>query len=252
MAIQHVGSMTWREVRDFIHERVVALLPLGSLEAHGPHLPLNTDVVIATEMVRRGSKKLSAQGKDVLVYPPLVYSPAAFGTKFHGTINVSGDSYVAYLRSVLAEIGNLGVRAVCMVTCHVDPAHMDALAACIKAAAATRVSDLRVIFPDITKEPWLSLMPEEFRKGGAHAGQYETSCMLAIGADKVREGVRKNLPRVDVNLARAIQAGMKSFEECGGPNAYFGDPAAANSARGEDYLEALATIVADAVTEAGV
>lgn len=250
MSIHHLGSMTWREVKEFVHERVVALLPLGALEAHGPHLPVNTDVVIATEMAKRGAKKLSAAGKDVLVYPPLVFSPAPFARAFPGTVDIPKDTYGAYLVGVLAHMAEIGVRTVCLVTCHVDPAHLDVLRGFAKGPPSGNGLDgLRIIFPDPTKEPWVFLMPEEFRRGGAHAGQYETSCMLAIGPDKVREEIRKSLPKIDVNLGRAILAGFTRFEDCGGPEAYFGDPASANATKGEEYLEALATIVCDAVTE---
>ena len=49
-----VSEMSWTEVDEALKERPVAILPVGAIEAHGPHLPLNTDTVIATEMARAG------------------------------------------------------------------------------------------------------------------------------------------------------------------------------------------------------
>jgi len=55
-----LSEMTWTEVDEAIRERPVALVPVGAIEAHGPHLPVSTDTLIATEMARRGAKKLKA------------------------------------------------------------------------------------------------------------------------------------------------------------------------------------------------
>src|SRR6185503_7645372 len=52
-----ISEMTWTEVDEAMKDRPVALVPVGATEAHGPHLPLNADTVIATEMARRGAAK---------------------------------------------------------------------------------------------------------------------------------------------------------------------------------------------------
>ena len=57
---------------------VVAILPLGAIEAHGPHLPVGTDVWIAEAMARDGAERLGAEGIAVLILPPLAYAPAPF------------------------------------------------------------------------------------------------------------------------------------------------------------------------------
>lgn len=249
MSIQHLGAMTWREVKEFVHDRVVVMVPLGAVVAHGPHLPLNTKVLIATEMTRRAALKVATKGRDVLVHPPMVYAPALHGAEFPGTVNVESGTYAATLLSVLRQIRGLGPRTACLVTCHVDSAHRDAIYRCLKAAeGAAGMEDLKIVFPDVAREPWVHLMPEEFRRGAAHAGRFETSCVMALQADRVREDVRANLPKVEASLAKAMREGKVGYAACGGPDAYFGDPASANAADGEEYLEALATIVFDALT----
>ena len=60
-------EMTWTEVDAVLKDRPVALLPIGATEAHGPHLPLSTDTVIAQEMARRGAVKLKEHGVACLV-----------------------------------------------------------------------------------------------------------------------------------------------------------------------------------------
>ncbi|MGH7521267.1 MAG: creatininase family protein, partial [Gemmatimonadales bacterium] len=71
MPVHELAQLTWEEVRDLDRERTLVILPVGAIEAHGPHLPLDTDVVIATAMARAGAKGLGARGKGVLILPAL-------------------------------------------------------------------------------------------------------------------------------------------------------------------------------------
>jgi creatinine amidohydrolase len=243
VSIQHLGTMTWREVKDFVQDRVVALVPLGSLVAHGPHLPLNTDIVLSSEMSRRAARKIANAGRDVLIFPPVAYTAAGAGSRFAGTVHVAPEASGSFLRSLLAQIRGMGLRTAALVTCHVDPDHV----ATVEAAMKSSPKDLRIVCPNLMKEPWVGRMPEEFRRGGAHGGKVETSCMMALHSDKVREEVRKGLKKIDADLVSAIEQGKKSFEEWGGPGAYFGDPASATAAEGEKFLDLLAELVAEAV-----
>ena len=75
--------MTWEEARDLDPAHTVAILPTGAIEAHGPHLPLATDVVIATAMARAGARALAPHGLDSLILPPFASSAATFAACGH-------------------------------------------------------------------------------------------------------------------------------------------------------------------------
>ena len=79
--------MTWEEARDAAGPGSVAILPVGAIEAHGPHLPLETDVIIAQAMARSGAARQAARGSSVVVLPPLTYTAAAFAQGFAGTLS---------------------------------------------------------------------------------------------------------------------------------------------------------------------
>jgi creatinine amidohydrolase/Fe(II)-dependent formamide hydrolase-like protein len=64
MAVHVLATMTWTEVRALTAGRTVAILPTGAVEAHGPHLPLGTDIVIAEAMARAGAARLAARNFD--------------------------------------------------------------------------------------------------------------------------------------------------------------------------------------------
>jgi creatinine amidohydrolase len=238
-----VAEMSWTEVDEALKERPVAILPVGAIEAHGPHLPLNTDTVIATEMARRGAAKLKEQGVHALILPPVYFTVADFGAGFAGTLTVSPETSVALLRDVCVAASKK-FRAVAIANIHLEPGHIDCLKAAIEEARKLGAS---VCWADITKKRWVETLGESFKQGD-HAGAFETSLMMAVAPDMVRERERISLPPVD-GLMVALKKGAKTFAEAGGEDAYFGDPTAASSEDGESHFEALGEILRLSVME---
>src|SRR3989442_7688812 len=101
MPVHELAQLTWEEVRDLDREHTLVVLPVGAIEAHGPHLPLDTDVVIATAMARAGARRLAAPGggggNPVLLPPAFVYTAANFGAGFHGTLSIPGITVTALI-----------------------------------------------------------------------------------------------------------------------------------------------------------
>jgi len=97
---------------------VVAVLPLGAVEAHGPHLPVGTDVWIAEAMARAGAEKLGKEGLSAVVLPSLAYAPAPFANAHPGTLSIRPEtltalvvdlaSAVAARMSVTSQVGLAG------------------------------------------------------------------------------------------------------------------------------------------------
>jgi len=246
MATRELGEMTWEEVRDLDPARTVAILPTGALEAHGPHLPLAADVLIAGAMARAGARALASRGIETLILPPLSYTAASFAAGFPGTISVSGGTVTSLLLEIAGEMTRQGFRALALANAHLDPAHLRSIAEAERRAREGGLIPL--IHPDITKKPWALRLTEEFQSGACHAGRYESSIVLAERPDLVREPVRKGLPPHPESLSRAIRSGATSFEEAGGKRAYFGWPADASAEEGRASIETLGAILADAVS----
>ncbi len=243
-----MAEMTWEEVRDLDRARTVAILPVGAIEAHGPHLPLGTDVVIALAMARAGARALKPRGLGALILPPLPYTAASFAAGFAGTVSVPGGTVTALLLDLARELTRQGFRALAVANAHLDPAHLNSIADAERRAREGGMIPL--IGPDITKKPWALRLTEEFRSGACHAGRYESSIVLAERADLVREEVRKGLPPNPSSLSKAIRSGAKSFEDADGGRAYFGWPADGTAEEGRASIGALGAILADAVGEA--
>src|SRR2546422_399954 len=105
----------------------------------------------------------------------------------------------------------------------------------------------RIVFPDVTKKPWAVRLTDEFRSGACHAGQYESSIVLAARPELVRETVRRSLPANPRSLRGAIRAGLTNFEQAGGPRAYFGSPAEARADEGAPPNGGLGAVLEEAV-----
>lgn len=239
-----LAAMTWEEARDRAGPATVAILPVGAVEAHGPHLPLETDIIIAQAMARAGAERLSVRGIVAVILPPLAYTAADFARGFSGTISLRPETVIATLRDIGASLQAQGFGLLAIANAHLDPAHL----ASIEAAAGTiRRAGLAVAFPNLTRRPWGGRLGDEFRSGACHAGQFETSIVLAERPDLVREPIRIELTANPASLSKAIRDGKQSFEEAGGPRAYFGAPAQASAGEGRATVEVLGTILEEAV-----
>ena len=224
----------------------LALLPAGAVEAHGPHLPLGTDVVIAEAMAEEGAKRLAAQGWEPVILPPITYTAAPFAAEFPGTISVSPETVTALVVDIARALTRQQVRALLIANAHFDPAHIGALYAALEKAQAEEL--IPIVFPDVTRKPWALRLSEEFKSGACHAGQYEGSIVLAARPELVDEAARATLAPNMRSLAVAIREGKGTFHEAGGPLAYFGDPRAASAEEGRRTIETLGEILAEAVT----
>src|SRR5262245_2498436 len=149
MAIRELAELTWEDVRDLGRSRTVAVLPVGAIEAHGPHLPLGTDGVIAMAMARAAAGKLAVRGLGAVLLPVLSYTPAPFGAAFAGTLSISPDTASALVADIASEITRHGFAALAIANAHLDPTHLRALAEAQRLAAAR--GSRPVVCPDLTR-----------------------------------------------------------------------------------------------------
>jgi len=238
-----LADMTWEEVRDLGPSASLAILPIGAIEAHGPHLPLATDGLIAEAMAQAGAERLGRRGYGCLLLPCLHYTAAPFAAEFPGTLSVGPGTVTAVVADLARGVARFGLD-LALANVHLDPAHLAAL----DAAAAT--TEGRVIFPNITKRPWAPRLTEEFQSGACHAGQYESSVILAQCPELVRNEIRRSLAPNPASLSQAIREGKHTFGEAGGPRAYFGAPAQASTEEGRRVIDILGGILEDAVLAA--
>ena len=218
-----LGGATWPQV-EATGGRTVLAVPLGSLEQHGPHLPLDTDTRIAVAV----AAGLSARRAGVAVAPAVAYGASGEHAGFPGTLLI-GHEALAGLLVELVRSARGSFAGVALVSAH--GGNEEALSL-LQARCAAEGDDVLV---------WRAATPG----GDAHAGRTETSLMLAIDAAAVRlelaeagctEPLGTLLPRLRAEGVRPVSS-----------NGVLGDPAGASAEEGRALLDALVTDLASAV-----
>lgn len=224
----------------------ILLLPCGSVEPHGPHLPLDTDTILANETARRAAAKLEAAGMRAVVAPAIPFAVTDFSRGFPGRVSMPAAAVVLYISSALEALAASAPARILLVTLHFEPAHLDTLR---QAAAAARTKvNLPIALVEFTKRRAAERIGGEFATGSCHAGEFETSLVLAARPELVRKAEQSALPDKFVALPELMKSGAATFAECGMSDAYCGFPARASVAEGERLYELLSSMVVEAAT----
>lgn len=202
--------------RDIPAQGGVVLVPLGSTEQHGPHLPLDTDTKIAVAVAERAAARRSG----LWVAPAVSYGSSGEHAAFRGTLSIGTE----VLRSVLVELVRSAAHsfdAVIFVNGH-----------------GGNVEAIRAAVDQMRREGhqvahWWPVVPG----GDAHAGRTETSLMLAIAPDSVR------LDAAEAGATEPLRELLPAMRDGGviavSENGVLGDPAGASSDEGMGLLSKL-------------
>jgi creatinine amidohydrolase len=221
MAPQELSTMTSPEVSAFGAR--VLLVPVGSLEQHGPHLPLDTDTRIAVAL----AGALAEQRSDALVAPAIAFGSSGEHEGFAGTLSIGGEALALLLIELVRS--NRDFTHVVFVNGH--GGNLDAL----QRATSQLVSEGHSVIAYFPSVPG----------GDAHAGRTETSLMLHLDPSVVRlelaqagatEPLADLLPRMRADGVRAVS-----------PNGVLGDPRGASAEEGAELFATLVAVLATQV-----
>jgi creatinine amidohydrolase len=241
---QRLADLTYVEVAELCAASApaVAIVPVGSVEPHGPHLALSTDTTISEVCAARAADRLEGAGVRAVVAPSVPYGVTEYARDFAGAIGIPAAALTATLRAIAERLLECGFSHVSFVNNHLEPAHDAAVRAAIDGLAEGSAS---VACP-LTRR-WGRTLSDEFKRGDCHAGRYETSLVLAAGV-AVRQPL-VGLPKVELSLSEAIKAGKATFAEIGMDRAYTGAPGEATREEGEALYERLVTMVVSEIVE---
>jgi creatinine amidohydrolase len=175
-----IEELTMEEFRARVGPRTVVLVPVGILEGHGAHLPLSTDTIQAIHVCDR----IAEAAGDVLVAPTVHYGACSSTANFPGSISMSFDTVRALFRDILSEMHRQGVRNVAVISGHAGRNHIAAINEAAREVALAH-EDMHVMALsdyDLAYER----LGKEFAADDGHAGDVETSRVLAIRPDLVK------------------------------------------------------------------
>jgi creatinine amidohydrolase len=216
-------EMTSREFAEKVSEKSVIILPIGSIEEHGPHLPLATDCFQPMRIAEMVSRKTGA-----FIAPFLYYGVCNTTKEYPGTISISFEALRLIVRDILSELVRNGFRNIVVLTGHAGQDHMAALR--VAAREIVRKSKVRIlVFSDYDIIYNKNLLPPE----DGHAGMGETSRIMA---EKPRL-VRKRPPTAENKMPEyAILDDVRPFWP-----GWTGDPTKASAALGRKLDDRVAS-----------
>lgn len=180
------AELTWPDMREAITRQPVVLLPFGTVEDHGPHLPLNTDNIIVEALCLEVA--LRAPG-ELLVMPLVPYGLNEHHMDFPGTISIDMQTLLAYVSDAAISVARHGFSHVLVVNGHGSNAPIADLAArrvVVETGIICGAMSPNAAIDPTLAEPTLSEMRRSGPGGIAHAGEYETALMLHLRPDLVQ------------------------------------------------------------------
>jgi creatinine amidohydrolase len=244
----YLGELSYPDVARLQEQAPIVLLPVGATEAHGPHLPLLTDVYLSDAWARRTQQALWQRGIESVIAPALPYAVTEYGAAFSGTVSLDAETAERLYQAVLHGLLRTGFSSLCLLNSHLEPAHIAALRRAVE--KQNQAGPRRVAFADQTEKRFARMLTDEYKRGNCHAGRYETALLLACQPQLVDEPRRAALPENPADLVGAMRAGIGDFAAAGGPLAYFGAPAAATAQEGDAIYDRLVQIAILAMTDA--
>jgi creatinine amidohydrolase len=235
-------EFTWPEVRDAVAGERVVVLPVGTIEQHGPHLPLITDVLTATEMSRLAVERIP---QEAVLMPSVFYAFNEHHLDFPGTIAVEGPTFISYVTDIGKSLAHHGFRKILLINGH-----------------GSNVPFLDIAARNITNHteaicamaPWWTLIPRELLRelreseypgGMAHGCELETSVLLYLRGDLVQmDKAEKDMPVQKSeffywDLERPSPVFFQEFFSRYSRTGTLGDPTKASTEKGRRFVEAV-------------
>ena len=241
-------EMAWPDIREALEDGfTTAVVGIGSTEQHGPHLPTMTDARIGDEVAHRVARTLGHALQARTVDLGVSEHHLAFG----GTLSLRPETLKMLLADVVSSLARCGFRRVVLLPSHggnfaTVRQVIDEAKETVPGVEVTGYTDL------IGFSSFLNALSAEFgvsaEASGAHAGENETSMMLALEPGLVREDrfASGYLGRLGEAEAKTVfEKGMTALT----PNGVLGDPRGATADKGEVYIERLAEMLAEAVAQ---
>lgn len=175
--VHRMAEMTWQEVESALESTSTLVLPIGSTEQHGHHMPLGVDVYMPEGVCER-----VAERTDCLLAPPVWYGVAPHHMVKPGSFTVESDTFRNYVRDVCVSAGEWGIENVLLVNGHYHGEDPELEIVVRELRNEHDMHGFSVPLVEVFRDAATEIRQSEF---SVHAAEFETSIMLALRPDLV-------------------------------------------------------------------
>ncbi len=219
-----LGEITMEEFKKGLRKTKTMIIPYGTVEEHGKHLPLSTDTMIAEECLRRVVEK-----KRAFLAPPVHYGVCT-STRMHpGTITIRPETLRMLTFDIVREAYKKGIRNFLLISGHGGGLHMNALKE-VAEDLVEEIDDLKIAVLSPWDICWEEISGIADTENDSHAGEIETSLILALRPELVKGRSKEEYPRFPKPIV--VRDKMKYWK--GG---VWGDPGKASKDKGERVID---------------
>ena len=230
----YYGEQTRVQLGEFIKKNAVVILPVGTTEEHGLHLPVETDAIIAEYMGDELGKACQAAGIPVLVLRTIYYGfSMSIIRNWPGCPNIDDRTFMDYIYSMINSLIKEGFRRIVILDCH---GNHD----CLLRTVMREIADDHNVY--IMNLKPMALGGDVYNKikkdpeGDIHGGEYETSCVLHIAPHLVDKSAYTNVDAIRCNTPLRGPVSTWGLQET--KTGIFGDPTHASAETGKACLDA--------------
>jgi creatinine amidohydrolase len=234
------GDLTWPELDAAVQRGPVVVLPVGSMEQHGPHLPLDTDIYPLTRFCREAAERAP---DDVLLMDTIPYGYNIHATDFPGTIHIEHETLISYCAEVCRSVAHHGFKKIVIVNGHGSNAPpLDLVAR--RVVLETKAACATVDWFTLGRAAFEPMRESVFPGGCSHACEAETSVYLHLQPEKVRTGEISDHVRTTMNefwyvdLFGRGPVKLGYWTSADTPHGAIGQPSLATAEKGKALFEA--------------
>lgn len=242
-----LGDMTWPEIREVVKEDRVAVVPVATYEDHGYHLPIDTDVLLCTEVCRRTAERF---WEEIVLIPPVTHGYSPHHMDFPGTITINGQTFINYVLDICKSLAHHGFKRILLVNGHgSNTPFLEVAGRLAIVETEGKILCGSVNYWALSKVREVAAQIRETEIGGmSHACEFETSLYLVLKPEMVdMSKATKEMPATSKSFISDLTAGkpkdashlfLMPYWSTFSTSGVRGDATKATKEKGEKFLAA--------------
>ncbi len=248
----NLSDLTVTEIASLDKDKLAVIVPLGSIEQHGPHLPLGTKCYLAEAIAFAAAERLKSDNVSYIIAPVMPFMPCQSSCGFPGNYAIAARTFSDAVYEIGSSFSRDGFKFIYFVNLSISPDALKAVQVAVNDLNTLR--DFRAFDPmplwNFAKNEPIEQHLEQLGLNAAnelHADARETSTIYNLEPELVRVEVVPHLAPCKVNTTWEVLKGNFSFHEMGSEHGYLGTPSVVDENLGDLYLSEAAFGLCEAI-----